>query len=126
MEVDLTGVEPETFPTDFVENGARWLLWQYNDDEKYAWADPRLPEGVMTLTIDLSSPEWPDAELEMYSGRRYTTITGDHVPPYRGAHESHPRHRRRLVATQVPSTGCVPPLPMTVGRTQPHARGVEG
>lgn len=40
----------------------------------------RLPDGVQTLTIDLSSPEWPDAELELYPGRRYTTIAGDHIP----------------------------------------------
>ncbi|WP_158056561.1 Rrf2 family transcriptional regulator [Halorussus halophilus] len=197
--LDLQGVNPDTFPTDLVENGARWLLWQYSDDRKVprnpAWGytnhgvgyafvgakdpeawfdfeaaarwinhdddlgfayyltspdrddwdndgkynhvdpdedvpdephvglldfddirDPdtgavapaaadllerlsgtfcewspsgtgahalggfRLPDSVKTLTIDLSSPEWPDAELEIYPGRRYTTVTGDHIP----------------------------------------------
>ncbi|WP_276274356.1 hypothetical protein [Haladaptatus sp. QDMS2] len=39
-----------------------------------------LPDGVNALTIDLSTPEWPDAELEIYPGRRYFTITGNHIP----------------------------------------------
>ncbi|WP_458191022.1 hypothetical protein [Haladaptatus sp. NG-WS-4] len=198
-EIDLQGVAPDTYPEDLVENGARWLLWQYSDDrkvprnpawgysdhgagyafagakdprawfefdkatgwvdhdddlglayyltnpnrddwdddEKYAHVDPAedvpdephvglldfddirdpetgavapaavellerlagtfcewspsgtgahalggfcLPEDVKVLKIDLSSPEWPDAELEIYPGKRYTTITGDHIP----------------------------------------------
>ncbi|SEP23224.1 hypothetical protein SAMN04487948_12438 [Halogranum amylolyticum] len=199
QELDFQSVEPNTYPTDLVENGARWLLWQYSDDrkvprnptwgysdrdsgysfvgakspeawfnfetahnwvehddelglayyltspesndwdndEKYSWVDTDedvpdephvglldfddirdpvsgevapaaaellervaatfcewspsgtgahalggfcLPEGVKSLTIDLSSPDWPDAELEIYPGRRYTTVTGDHIP----------------------------------------------
>ncbi|WP_458187411.1 hypothetical protein [Haladaptatus sp. NG-WS-4] len=32
--IDLQGVAPNTYPKDLVENGARWLLWQYNDDRK--------------------------------------------------------------------------------------------
>ncbi|MCO8242959.1 hypothetical protein [Haladaptatus sp. AB643] len=198
-EIGLYDVAPGTYPEDLVENGSRWLLWQYSDDrkvprnpswgysnhgagyafvgakdprawfefeaatrwldhdddlglayyltnpdrndwdndEKYAHVDPAedipdephvglldfddvrdpesgavapaaadllerlagtfcewspsgtgahalggfcLPEGVKALKIDLSSPEWPDAELEIYPGRRYTTVTGDHIP----------------------------------------------
>ena len=32
--IDLHGVTPDTYPTDLVKNGARWLLWQYSDDRK--------------------------------------------------------------------------------------------
>ncbi|MFC6732360.1 hypothetical protein [Haladaptatus sp. GCM10025893] len=198
-DIDLSGAETDTYPTDLVENGSRWLLWQYSDDrkvprnpvwgysshgsgyafvgaknpdawfdfddaanwvdhdddlglayyltspdrndwegdDKYAHINPAedvpeephvglldfddirnpdtgdvapaaanlleklagtfcewspsgtgahalggfcLPDGVNALTIDLSTPEWPDAELEIYPGRRYTTITGNHIP----------------------------------------------
>jgi hypothetical protein len=33
-EVDMQGIEPNTFPLDLVEHGARWLVWQYSDDRK--------------------------------------------------------------------------------------------
>jgi len=54
--------------------------WSPSGTGAHALGGFRLPDGVQTLTIDLSSPEWPDAELELYPGRRYTTITGDHIP----------------------------------------------
>ncbi|MFC6837534.1 hypothetical protein [Halomarina ordinaria] len=54
--------------------------WSPSGTGAHALGGFRLPEGVTTLTIDLSSPEWPDAELEMYPGHRYTTVTGDHIP----------------------------------------------
>lgn len=33
-EIDLQGVTAGTYPEDLVENGARWLLWQYSDDRE--------------------------------------------------------------------------------------------
>lgn len=54
--------------------------WSPSGTGAHALGGFSLPDGVQTLTIDLSSTEWPDAELELYPGRRYTTITGDHIP----------------------------------------------
>ena len=39
-EIDLDDVEPDTYPEDLVEAGARWLLWQDSDGRKV----PRNPE----------------------------------------------------------------------------------
>ncbi|WP_227374950.1 hypothetical protein [Haladaptatus halobius] len=54
--------------------------WSPSGTGAHALGGFSLPEDVKALTIDLSSSEWPDAELEIYLGRRYTTITGDHIP----------------------------------------------
>lgn len=54
--------------------------WSPSGTGAHALGGFRLPEDVTTLTLDLSSEGWPDAELELYPGHRYTTVTGDHIP----------------------------------------------
>lgn len=54
--------------------------WSSSGTGAHALGGFRLPEDVATLTIGLSSPEWPDAEFKLVPGGRYATITGDHIP----------------------------------------------
>lgn len=54
--------------------------WSPSGTGAHALGGFRLPDNVSTLTIDLSSADFPDAELEIYPGHRYTTVTGDHIP----------------------------------------------
>lgn len=38
-----------------------------------------LPDGETAFTVDISTDRFPDAEVEVYDGGRFTTVTGDHI-----------------------------------------------
>lgn len=39
----------------------------------------QLPEGITSLTVDISNEHWPEAEVEIYDSGRYIHFTGKHV-----------------------------------------------
>lgn len=78
---DLASGEVAPAAVDLLEQlSGTFCEWSPSGTGVHALGGFRFPEGVSTITIDLSSPEWPDAALELSPGGRYTPITGDHIP----------------------------------------------
>ncbi|WP_253184571.1 hypothetical protein [Natrialba sp. SSL1] len=60
--------------------GVTFCEWSPSGTGAHALGSFTLPEDAKELHIDVSDDEWPDAEIEVYPGRRYTTVTGDKIP----------------------------------------------
>jgi hypothetical protein len=59
---------------------ATYVEWSPSGAGIHALGRFSLPGDLTSLAIDLSSPRYPDASIELYTGSRYTTVTGDHIP----------------------------------------------
>jgi putative DNA primase/helicase len=57
-----------------------FVEWSPSDKGAHILGNFTLPEDLTSLSVNLASPGWPNATLELYEGGRFTTMTGKHVP----------------------------------------------